>query len=279
MKTTPIYDKLIRSVLVDCSRVPLLKPGEDMKLAKIYQAEPESLAGNAAKQRLINANLRLVVHIAKRYPRHGELLDRIQSGSLGLIRAVEKYNPDAGYRLSTYAYWWIRQGIIRGYEEYGGSIKLPAHRIHGLCKIRKAYAKHSIQYNRPPTNAELATATDFTIEQLEGHLAAKPFLPGSIVSLQLPVGETQEDALIDLIPSTEPAAWLGVEIEEQSDWVCTIVNKLPANYQKVIVMRYGLDGQEPLTAAETGRKIGLSHERIRQIEMQALKHLRKIAKS
>jgi len=253
--------------LNEAGRWPLLTPKEEIELAK--RLERGDLA---AKERMINSNLRLVVSLARKYQGVGDLslLDLIQEGILGLIRAVEKFDWRKGFRFSTYATLWIRQAIQRGLADRGRSIRLPVNVAQRERKIAKAERELSARLGREPTIDEIADATELEPSAIEEMREASRV----VASLDRPVGEEGDAALGDLLPSdtAPPAEEVEVVLREQA--VRETVAALPEREREVIRLRYGLNGdQNPQPLTTVGEKLGVSPERVRQIEERALAHL------
>jgi RNA polymerase primary sigma factor len=251
--------------LRDISQRPLLTAAEEIELAKRIERGDQ-----AAKDRMIEANLRLVVSNAKRYRGLGlPFLDLIQEGILGLIRAVEKFDHRRGFKFSTYATWWIRQAMQRGLQHQARTIRIPVHIGQELTKLRAAERKLVGELGRDPTDEELARAMGVDIERVE-ELRSAERVP---VSLETPVGGEGEAELGSLLPSDapEPLEEVAVELEEAS--IRRALERLDENARRVIEMRFGLGGQEPLTLREVAKRMGLSPEGVRKLERRALRRL------
>lgn len=248
----------------------LLNAQREVELAKAIEA-----GDSAARNELIESNLRLVISIARNFQGRGlPLPDLVQEGNRGLLRAVEKFDYNRGFRFSTYATWWIRQAIMRALAEQGRTIRLPVHVEEHLSAINKAERLLEQQIGRPPTAAELAAAMGQTVSHIEDLLA----IARTPVSLETPVGEDGESTLADLVQNEvidEPER-VG-DRTALRDALETVVEQLPQRQGFVLRMRYGLaDGREH-TLDEIGSKLGVTRERVRQIERDALRALRPIA--
>ncbi len=251
--------------LNEIRRYPLLTAAEEVDLAKRIER-----GDMVAKERMINSNLRLVVSIAKKYQGHElSLLDLIQEGILGLIRATEKFDWRRGYKFSTYATFWIRQAIQRGVENKARTIRIPVHIAQRQRKIMRAERELGARLGRDPTDEELAAAAELDLEQIEEVRDAAR----SITSLDRPVGEEGETSFGELLSSEEapPEEEVAVNLEEQA--LRKAVAELPDREREVVKLRYGINGGDPTPLRETGRQLGLSPERVRQVEAAALARL------
>jgi len=303
---------LVRSYLRDIGRVPLLSHEQEITLGRQVQElmaiedieqelvmrsgglkpTPEQLAdaaglapqvlkkrqraGQRAKERMVAANLRLVVSVAKKYTkRNMELLDLIQEGTIGLVRGVEKFDPTRGYKFSTYAYWWIRQGITRAIAEKSRTIRLPIHITETLNKLKKGQRELSQDLGRTPTITELAEAVDLPEEEVKDLLcrARQP------VSLETKVGDGDDTELLDLLAAG------GSQPDELVDGECmrgdmrALLERLPDLQGRVLKMRYGIDVEEPMSLTGIGRVLGMSRDRVRNLERDGLAGLRRLSES
>jgi RNA polymerase nonessential primary-like sigma factor len=298
---------LVRSYLRDIGRVPLLTHEQEITLGRQVQElvaleeleaeltlrcggerpSQEQLAveagltvpllkrrlqvGRRAKERMVAANLRLVVSVAKKYTkRNMELLDLIQEGTIGLVRGVEKFDPTRGYKFSTYAYWWIRQGITRAIAEKSRSIRLPIHITETLNKLKKGQRELSQELGRTPTVSELAVAVELPEEEVKDLLcrARQP------VSLETKVGDGEDTELLDLLAGD------GMLPAEMVDGEClkgdlrALVEQLPELQGRVLKMRYGMEGEEPMSLTSIAKELGMSRDKTRNLERRALEGIR-----
>ena len=251
--------------LRDIRRHPLLTAAEEVELAKrIEQGDLE------AKERMINSNLRLVVSLAKRYQgQELSLLDLIQEGILGLIRAAEKFDWRRGYKFSTYATFWIRQAIQRGLANQGRTIRIPVHIGQRERKIARAERELALRLGRSPTDAEVAAAADLTLDEVEETRE----VTRTVASLDRPVGPESDTGLGDLLASDERGPVEEVEIGLRQEAVRAALARLPEQEREVIELRFGVGGDDPTPLREAGRRLGLSPERVRRIEHKALERL------
>jgi RNA polymerase nonessential primary-like sigma factor len=297
----------VRSYLRDIGRVPLLSHEQEITLGRQVQelmaieelreelnlraggqepspavlAEAAGLsvpllrrrlqAGRRAKERMVAANLRLVVSVAKKYTkRNMELLDLIQEGTIGLVRGVEKFDPTRGYKFSTYAYWWIRQGITRAIAEKSRTIRLPIHITETLNKLKKGQRELSQDLGRTPTVSELAIYVELPEEEVKDLLcrARQP------VSLETKVGDGDDTELLDLL------AGEGAGPEELVAGEClrgdlrALLEQLPELQGRVLRLRYGMEGEEPMSLTGIARALGMSRDKTRSLERRALEEIR-----
>jgi RNA polymerase primary sigma factor len=261
----PSLDSL-RLYLRSIGRVPLLSAEEEVALAKRIER-----GDVAAKQHMVEANLRLVVSIAKGYVGRGlTLLDLIQEGSLGLIRAVEKFDYRRGYKFSTYATWWIRQAVTRSLADKGRTIRIPVHMVERLNKLIHAERRLIQQYGREPTPAELAKE----LECSESEVRDVMRITQQPVSLEKPVGEEDDSALADFVEDVSSASPFEIASEAlRRENVVRVLECLPRREREVIEMRYGIVGGRARTLEEVGRAFNITRERVRQIENRTLKKL------
>jgi RNA polymerase primary sigma factor len=252
--------------LNEAGRYPLLTAAQEVALAKgIEQGD------KAAKDLLVNSNLRLVVSIAKKYQGHGlTLLDLIQEGIIGLIRAAEKFDWRKGFKFSTYATWWIRQAVQRGVANKARTIRIPVHIVEREQKIARAERELVARLERAPTDDEVSEQSRIPLKQVREVRAAAR----AVASLDKPVGEDDSASFGDLFASDEapPDEQLEVALTEKA--VHEAVGELPDREQRILKLRYGLDGsEEPKSLEEIGRILGITRERVRQLEAEALRRL------
>jgi RNA polymerase primary sigma factor len=261
----PSLDSL-RLYLRSIGRVPLLSAEEEVSLAKRIER-----GDVAAKQHMVEANLRLVVSIAKGYVGRGlTLLDLIQEGSLGLIRAVEKFDYRRGYKFSTYATWWIRQAVTRSLADKGRTIRIPVHMVERLNKLIHAERRLIQQLGREPSPAELADELDCTVREVRDimRITQQP------ISLEKPVGEEDDSALSDFVEDVSAESPFEIASEAmRRENVSRVLASLPRREREVIEMRYGIVGGRSRTLEEVGRAFNITRERVRQIENRTLKKL------
>jgi RNA polymerase primary sigma factor len=258
--------------LKDIGKVPLLTAAQEVELAKRIEA-----GDHAAKQAMVEANLRLVVSIAKRYRNQGlPFLDLIQEGTIGLVRAAEKFDYRKGFKFSTYATWWIRQAVARAIADKGRTIRMPVHVVEKLNKIHRSERKLRAELAREPTVGEIAKDLDLTLEEVE-QIRRSAQTP---VSLEKPVGDEEESEFGHfLTDETAPLPDEAAEVSLRREALRSILGSLSPRERAVLELRYGLDGQQPRTLDEVGRAFNVTRERIRQIEHQSLKKLRALAES
>ena len=265
-------DDPVKMYLKDIGRVPLLTAEEEIDLAKRMQENDQ-----AAKKRLREANLRLVVSIAKRYVGRGMLfLDLIQEGNMGLMKAVEKFDYQKGFKFSTYATWWIRQSITRAIADQARTIRIPVHMVETINKLTRVQRVLLQELGREPTPAEIAEKMGVTEERVREiqKIAQDP------VSLETPIGEEEDSHLGDFIEDEKTAtpsdSVASTMLKEQ---LLGVLDTLTPREEKVIRLRYGIDDGKPRTLEEVGREFNVTRERIRQIEAKALRKLRHPSRS
>ncbi len=256
----------IRAYLRQIGRVPLLTAEEEISLAKRIER-----GDAAARQALIEANLRLVVSVARRYVGRGMLfLDLIQEGNLGLMRATEKYDWRRGYKFSTYATWWIRQAISRGVADQARTIRVPVHMVETINKLVRVRRQLTTELEREPTDEELAERMEITPARV-AHILRVAQEP---VSLETPVGGEDDAALGDFIEDEEELRpHVAVHRKLRREDIAGVLATLPHRERKVLELRYGLRGDEPMTLEQVGQAFGVTRERIRQIETRTLTKL------
>ncbi len=267
-----VNDDPVKAYLKDIGKVPLLTAEEEIDLAMRIAENDEE-----AKKRLIEANLRLVVSIAKHFVGRGmQLLDLIQEGNLGLIKAVDKFDYTKGFKFSTYATWWIRQAITRAIADQGRTIRIPVHMGEMINKVKKAGSMLLHRNGREPTAEDIAEELGISVEKVREilRIAQEP------VSLETPIGEEEDSHLGDFIPdddtlSPDEAAAKTLRKEKINEVLATLTPR----EAKVIALRFGLDDGKPMTLEEVGKEFEVTRERIRQIEAKALRKIRHPSRS
>ena len=262
----------VRMYLKEIGTVPLLSAEEEYRLAV-----RKSQGDEYAKQRLIEANLRLVVSIAKRYTGRGmSFLDLVQEGNLGLIKGVEKFDPEKGFKLSTYATWWIRQSVTRALADQARTIRVPVHMVETINKMSKMQRKLTLELGYEPSIKELAEHLDMTEEKVQEimQIAREP------ASLETPIGEEDDSNLGDFVADSNVVSPEGnVESVMLREHIDTLLGDLKERERQVIVLRFGLEDGHPRTLEEVGKEFNVTRERIRQIEAKALRKLRNPVRS
>jgi len=310
VRTTSDID-LVRSYLRDIGRVPLLSHEQEITLGRQVQdlmvleniecelegdlgekpdislfAKKAALSpiqlkkklksGRRAKERMVAANLRLVVSVAKKYTkRNMELLDLIQEGTIGLVRGVEKFDPTRGYKFSTYAYWWIRQGITRAIAEKSRSIRLPIHITEMLNKLKKGQRDLSQELSRTPTIKELSEYVELPENDVKDLMSKA----GQPVSLETKIGDGEDTILLDLLSNEIDLPSEQIESDCMKGDLETLLEQLPELQNRVLRMRYGMDGDDPMSLTGIGRVLGISRDRVRNLERDGLRGLRKAGES
>ena len=262
----------VRMYLKEIGTVPLLSADEELRLAKRKAEGDES-----AKERLIEANLRLVVSIAKRYTGRGmSFLDLVQEGNLGLIKGVEKFDYTKGYKLSTYATWWIRQSVTRALADQARTIRVPVHMVETINKMSKMQRKLTLELGYEPSVTELAEALDMSEDKVMEimQIAREP------ASLETPIGEEDDSNLGDFVADSNAVTPEGnVESVMLREHIDALLGDLKERERQVIVLRFGLEDGHPRTLEEVGKEFNVTRERIRQIEAKALRKLRNPVRS
>ena len=262
----------VRMYLKEIGTVPLLSAEEEYRLAV-----RKSQGDEVAKQRLIEANLRLVVSIAKRYTGRGmSFLDLVQEGNLGLIKGVEKFDPEKGFKLSTYATWWIRQSVTRALADQARTIRVPVHMVETINKMSKMQRKLTLELGYEPSIKELADHLDMSEEKVQEimQIAREP------ASLETPIGEEDDSNLGDFVADSNVVSPEGnVESVMLREHIDTQLGDLKERERQVIVLRFGLEDGHPRTLEEVGKEFNVTRERIRQIEAKALRKLRNPVRS
>jgi RNA polymerase primary sigma factor len=275
VETTSVYldddvaDDSVRLYLREIGKIPLLNSEEELALAQRVVAGDKN-----AKDQMAEANMRLVVSIAKRYVGRGlDLLDLIQEGNTGLLRAVEKFDPDKGFKFSTYATWWIRQAITRAIADQARTIRIPVHMVETINKLLRTQRRLTQELNREPTNEEIAKEMEIDVDKVEHIMKIKQ----DISSLDASIRDDEEDSVLadfiedeDTISPEESAT--GQLLKEQ---VKDMLSALTEREQKILKLRFGLEDGKSHTLEEVGQEFSVTRERIRQIEAKALAKLRK----
>lgn len=264
-------DDSVRLYLREIGKIPLLSQEEELELAhKVLKGDKK------AKDKMVEANMRLVVSIAKRYSGRGlDFLDLIQEGNTGLLRAVEKFDPEKGFKFSTYATWWIRQAITRAIADQARTIRIPVHMVETINKVLRTTRKLTTELNREPTNEEIAKELDMEVDKIEYVMRIKQ----DIASLDASVGRDGDDedsVLGDFVEDEEresPEDSVATKILKEQ--LAEIISTLSEREQKIIKMRFGIGGDRSHTLEEVGAEFSVTRERIRQIEAKALSKLRK----
>ena len=256
--------------LKDIGRVELLTAAREVELAKRIER-----GDHGAKQEMVEANLRLVVSIAKRYRNQGlPFLDLIQEGTIGLVRAAEKFDHRKGFKFSTYATWWIRQAVARALADKARTIRMPVHVVEKLNKIGRAERELRAEFGREPSTDEIALELELSADEVE-QIRRSSQAP---VSLEKPVGDEEESEFGHFITDqSQPLPDESAEVNMRKETLARILGTLSARERRVLELRYGLDGRRPRTLDEVGRTFNVTRERIRQIENQCLKKLRALA--
>ena len=265
----------VRMYLKEIGTVPLLSADEELRLAR--EKAEGGLRGQRAKEKLIEANLRLVVSIAKRYTGRGmSFLDLVQEGNLGLIKGVEKFDPDKGFKLSTYATWWIRQSVTRALADQARTIRVPVHMVETINRMSKMQRKLTLELGYEPTTHELSMALEMPEEKVLEimQIAREP------ASLETPIGEEDDSNLGDFVADNNTVTpEQNVESVMLREHIDILLQDLKDREKQVIVLRFGLEDGHPRTLEEVGKEFNVTRERIRQIEAKALRKLRNPVRS
>jgi RNA polymerase primary sigma factor len=264
--STPGEDP-VQFYLRSIGRIRLLTAVEEIELARRIQ-----IGDDLAKKKLVQANLRLVVSVAKKYQGRGlPLLDLIQEGNLGLIRAAEKFDAERGYKFSTYATWWIRQGITRAIADKSRTIRVPVHMVETINNLRKVTRKLSQELDRRPTLEDLAKGLGVSVEKVRDILAANR----SPLSLDTPYGEEDDNSLSEVVEDENHSSPEDTTAQSlMSADIRGVLSMLTAREREIIVLRFGLNDGKPRTLEQVGKLVGITRERTRQIEIKALRFLR-----
>jgi RNA polymerase primary sigma factor len=254
---------LIPGYFAHIDKGKLLTHAEEIDLSKRAKA-----GDKGARQRLIEKNLRLVVSVAKKYRGMGlPFEDLIQEGNIGLMRAVEKFDPDRGWRFSTYATWWVRQAVQRAVADKGRTIRVPVHMGDKIRKMARAYNELSAEREREPTDEEVAERLEWTAEQVRD---VKGTMPDATSFNQPMSSDSDATEIGELIEDERASEVAGTVIGEmEMDWLAEAVEKLPERHRYVLIKRYGLDDEETATLAQLSEELGISRERVRQVQREA----------
>ncbi len=258
--------------LKDIGKVDLLTAAQEVELAKRIER-----GDDGAKRQMVEANLRLVVSIAKRYRNQGlPFLDLIQEGTIGLVRAAEKFDYRKGFKFSTYATWWIRQAVARALADKARTIRMPVHVVERLNKILRTERKLRAEHGREPTSAEIARELELTVDEVD-QVRRTAQVP---VSLEKPVGDDEESEFGHFLEDdSEPLPDEAADVTLRNEALARALAMLAERERRVLELRYGLNGESPCTLDEVGRAFNVTRERIRQIENQSLKKLRALAEA
>lgn len=262
-------NNLIKVYLREIGLVPLLTPAEEIQLARRVQSGDEQ-----ARQHMVKANLRLVVKIAQGYANYGlPLLDLISEGNMGLMKAVERFDPDKGAKLSTYAAWWIKQSIKRALANQSKTIRLPAHLVDKVAKMRRHIQRLTSDFKREPNNAEIAEVMGVEPGQI-AHWRNMSVNPASI---DAPVSDDGDAEFVEMIKDErQPTAWQEINDRQVRTDVFRFMDRLDDREREILRYRYGLDGVEEETLEVVGERFRITRERVRQIQNSALKKLREM---
>ncbi len=275
VRKSAVSDDTVKIYLQQIGRIPLLSPDEEFAVAKKIQEND----CEESKEKLVSANLRLVVSIAKKYIGRGlTFLDLIQEGNMGLMRAAEKFDYSKGYKFSTYATWWIQQAITRGIADKSRTIRLPVHMIETIGKIKKVTRDLKNDLNRPPTKEEIADKLEISVSKLRAVIKSAQ----STISLETPLNKKEETTRIGdfLIDDSSISPDTKVTQENLFSEIRKILSQLSQKERDVLIMRYGLDDDgNKKTLEEIGTRYGVSRERIRQIENRAISKLKKLCRN